>query len=335
MQRQPRKRPKVITAQAGLALMRVDGRKIREKIKREYEKLVRDLRQAREQVDRFQNENLPGFSRWVNSRFGALLTEIRETTQRLSTLQGLFLEMETEILLSGISPGQAYARVKEQREQVKAPGEESPESEEDPRKTHSSRSRQTAEDGDSKFDDFFGFGKENKPGTAAHPLSSAVAHRLKELYRALARRLHPDAQKDMTPQKREWWHQAQGAYEKGDVEQLEIILSLSEIEDTGTTEKTSLSALQRISGTLKKSLRQLKAQTARHRRDPAWDFDPKGDNEVLASTMRRQLNHELRSLKVELAGMESQVAAWTAQSVRRRSPRPRRRAISDPFEFFF
>jgi hypothetical protein len=50
----------------------------------------------------------------------------------------------------------------------------------------------------------------------------------------------------MTAQKTEWWHQAQAAYEAGDAEQLEVILTLCEIGESGTTAHTSASLLQRI-----------------------------------------------------------------------------------------
>jgi hypothetical protein len=87
------------------------------------------------------------------------------------------------------------------------------------------------------------------PRTGQHTESTASAHastRLKELYRSVVRRLHPDSQREMTAQKTEWWHQAQMAYEAGDVEQLEVILTLCEIGDSGTTANTSASLLQRI-----------------------------------------------------------------------------------------
>jgi len=47
----------------------------------------------------------------------------------------------------------------------------------------------------------------------------------------VVRRLRPDIQREMTPQKTEWWHQAQAACEAGDVEQMEVILTLGEIGD--------------------------------------------------------------------------------------------------------
>ena len=58
------------------ALVRVDGSAIRNKIRREYEKALRDLEKARQALDQFQQRDQPQFSRWMSSHFGALLTEL-------------------------------------------------------------------------------------------------------------------------------------------------------------------------------------------------------------------------------------------------------------------
>src|ERR1017187_6369352 len=51
-------------------------------------------------------------------------------------------------------------------------------------------------------------------GPSARPAAPVLAgKRLKELYRAVVRRLHPDSQQEMTAQKTEWGHHAQAAYE--------------------------------------------------------------------------------------------------------------------------
>ena len=112
-----------------------------------------------------------------------------------------------------------------------------------------------------------------KPGiTPSRRAGARVRTGSRHSYRALVRRLHPDSQREMTAQKTEWWHQAQAAYEAGDAEQLEVILTLCEIGDTGTTAHTSASLLQRITAQLKNSLREIKRQLAELRREPAWNF---------------------------------------------------------------
>ena len=338
MERPPRKYVKtVVSARACLAMILVDGTRIRQEIKREYEKVLRDLDKARQQLERFQKEDVPHFSRWLNSRFGTLLTELRETTSRIHDLEQLFLEIETEMLFNGFSPSEAHERVQDRRKNPEPPPDVDEPFGGDPSRNgrHSSQSDPGFEEAEESFRDFDNFGRNKKPTKPGRNFSASTVNRLKELYRALARRLHPDVQKKVTPQKQEWWHQAQAAYEKGDVEQLEVILSLCEIEDTGTTEKTSLSVLQRISAQLRKSLRQLKAQLTKCRRDPAWDFKARKDHDAMAATMHRQMTHDLHRMKQQLQSMELQLAAWTKPPSRRRYSRSRRRPMSNPFESLF
>ena len=145
--------------------------------------------------------------------------------------------------------------------------------------------------------------------------------RLKEVYRAVVRRLHPDAQSEMTAQKLEWWHQAQSAYQEKDVEQLEVILTLCEIEEERSTDKASLSLLQRITRQFKKSLRQIRRQLRECRRDPAWQFTRRKDLALFGSVVRRQLEHNLQTLKEDLRYLEEKIAHLSrqAQRLRRRA----------------
>jgi len=338
MERHQRKRSKSkpTKASVSLPLMRVDGSRIRQQIKREYEKIVQDLEKARAELDRFEKEDLPKFTQWLNSQFGALMTELRDTTRRIHELEQLLLEMQSEIFFNGASPRRAYARVMNRREN--SASEEADEGEEQFGQGNGAANGQASdsegfEGAGAGFDDYSPPGRGRAARPARESLAAPALGRLKELYRALARRLHPDAQKEMTAQKKEWWHQAQVAYEKGDLQQLEIILSLCEIDETGTTDKTSLSVIQRISAQLKKSLRRVKAQLSKYRRDPAWNFKGRKDIKILAVTMRRQLTNDLEMMKQQVKAMELQMADWASQPEPRRSRRSR--PVFDPFEFLF
>jgi len=142
----------------------------------------------------------------------------------------------------------------------------------------------------------------------------------------VVRRLHPDTQ-SLTPQRKEWWHQAQTAYENGDVEQLQVILSFCEIEDHGTTARTSVSLLMRITRQIKSSLRTLKSQLAEYRRDPAWNFSRLPDPGPLAERTERMLRAELLELRRALVAMESQLAMWARQAQATRPGPTFRRAV--------
>ena len=166
-------------------------------------------------------------------------------------------------------------------------------------------------------------------GPLAETVSPAHASkRLKGLYRKLVRQLHPDSQREMTAQKTEWWHQAQAAYEAGDAEQLEVILSLCEIGKSGTTEHTSVALLQRITAQLKSSLREIKRQITQQRRKPAWAFSRRADHAALAGQIRRELMDDLMRMRYQCGQLQKMIARWKMAaeklkpSRRRKSPPP-------------
>ena len=332
------------------AMVRVDGTGIRKKIKKDYEKAVRDLAKSRRVLDQFHQTDQPQFTRWMNTHFGALLTEHRELNLQRETDSILIEQVENEILFGGYSDARAYQRVMERRE--------NPDSSPPP---------PTGDDGKGKQGDFeaspesanldedelleeikqeyfrrFGPGADpcDQPspgdGPAAEPGSPAqAARRLKGLYRKLVRQLHPDSQRAMTAQKTEWWHQAQTAYEAGDAEQLEVILSLCEIGESGTTEHTSVALLQRITAQLKSSLREIKRQITEQRGKPAWDFSRRSDHETLAGQIRRELMDDLLRMRYQCGQLQKRIARWKAAAEKLKAPRRRKGPPSRDGEFQF
>lgn len=319
--------------------MQINSAPIREKARHDYAKALRELEAAREAVERFETQDRPAYSRWYNRQFGALLTELRELQQKIHSQGELIDEVESESFISECSLARAYERVMWRRAHPEEAAAEAARAE----------AREKESDGPfgSDFEAFFsefaeefermftGGGQpgEPPPFSSAPPGARKAPARLKELYRALARQLHPDVQEQMTPQKREWWHQVQEAYEQGDVERLQVILTLCEIEEQGSTASTSVSLLMRITRELKSSLRALKGQLRRFRQDPAWNFSSAGGRPEMDARVQRALQHELTQARRVLAAIEGQLKAWAEQS--RMSPRrPRRRGRLQP-EFPF
>jgi len=311
------------------AIVAVDGTKIRKKIKKDYEMVLREMDISRKQLEQFHQSDLPEFTRWLNSHFGALLTELRELSQKMALDEELIYEVENELMFGRDSYAHAYKRVMEFREN---PGPAVP-----PRDESGDRETGNLDGDEDPLKEFFNqaFGEmdpdqgprtKEPRRTEPHPSS-----RLKELYRSLVRRLHPDTQREMTAQKAEWWHQSQAAYQAGDVEQLELILTLCEIGDSGTTAHTSASLLQRITEKLKSSLRELKRQIARLRKDPAWNFSlrPDHDRDSMATQMRRNLTSDLQIIRQRSQLTQLMIAEWQAAAARIDRRRRRRRSPED------
>jgi hypothetical protein len=202
-------------------MVRVDGAGIRKKIKKDYEKALRDLDNSRRVLDQFHQTDQPEFTRWLNSHFGALLTELRELNQKMAADDAIVFLVENEVLFGGGSYARAYQRVMTLQKNPEPPpptgGER--DGKRDPFGAGPEWGNPDDEEGPLKaiFEEMFGevgSGKDprdQRGPRAGHPTETAPPHatkRLKELYRAVVRRLHPDSLREMTAQKTEWWHQA-------------------------------------------------------------------------------------------------------------------------------
>ena len=332
------------------ALVRVDGTGIRQKIKKDYEKALRDLDNSRRVLDQFQQKDQPQFSRWLNSHFGALLTELRELNLKMAADDAIVFMVQNEVMFGGGSYARAYKRVMELRDNpgpLPPPPPPSGERGRDPFGAGPDWGNPDDPDDPLKaiFEEMFGeLGPDERPweergrqaGQPAHAAAPAhVSKRLKELYRAVVRRLHPDSQREMTTQRTEWWHQAQAAYGAGDAEQLEVILTLCEIGESGTTAHTSASLLQRITAQLKSSLREIKRQITQWRREPAWNFSNRTDHAALAEQVRRELTGELMAMRRRWMETQELIAKWKAAAEKLKSPRRRKAQMFRDGEFQF
>lgn len=306
----------------------VDGESIRKKARKDYQKAVRDLETAKAESERFHNEDKPLFSKWVAKKFGSLLTEIRDLQASLINAQNLIAEVEEEYHLGGHrSVSSAYKTVKHRREHPEEAV--SAEKEIDP---------EEAEDFAREFEDAFGKSGEDywenlgqdahrRTRPERHNKASHAGSRLKELYRALARRLHPDGGRALSQREKEWWNETQAAYTAGNVEQLEMILALLEVEDAGAR-ATTISTLHQLTAAFKKSLRALKRQLNALRMDPAWNFSRRKELASLERQVRLTLEFDRDRIKWFLQKFEEEFRLW--DKPKRKAPARRTRVRSVP-----
>ena len=322
------------------AIVPVNGEGIRKKLKKDYNKALRDVEKARRQLDQYHRTDLPEFTRWLNSHFGALLTELRELSQKLAADQELAFQVESEVLFGGGSYARAYQRVMRMRENPEPVGDENEAGNGNRARPEPENAAYEEDPIEALFNEIFGkSGKRNPEGDSRDhrpnprdeprmPVQESA--RLKQLYRAVVRRLHPDTQQEMTAQTTEWWHQAQAAYAAGDADQLEVILTLCEIEASGTTAQTSASLLQRITAQLKSSLRGMRRQIRDWRGEPAWNFSQLTDREAITGQTLRQLTRDLVVMREQARYLRERIAGWKSAAERLKPPRRRKNQPRSP-----
>jgi hypothetical protein len=139
--------------------------------------------------------------------------------------------------------------------------------------------------------------------------AAPVDARIKELYRRLVRRLHPDLRTDGSTAVSGLWHEVQEAYGAGDVARMEILLALSDIE-TRRTAGQSLSQMRAVLAELERAWRALEKSLLEAEGEDAWNFARLGPGEDLQMRVKRVLKSELAGRKQRLNLLTRTIAEW-------------------------
>ena len=139
--------------------------------------------------------------------------------------------------------------------------------------------------------------------------------RIKQLYRDLARKLHPDQNTSISSKDKELWYEVQAAYDSRNLAQLETLSALAEggsihwflqVKSVSRLQGIYLDFQTKLAAT-KKALREVK-------KDPAWDFLTVQKTPSRMEQLKRRLDRDFRddteSLKFEIERLEEIINRW-------------------------
>lgn len=363
----PAPAPRAARSHPHRALIRIDNQPIRDAARQAYERARQNLAKAEADLEHFRTQERPAFDRWVHANFGKLLTELREADRKRMEQEDLLTEIEVYSRIKGVSEAEAYIAVMHRRANPGADPEPPPDFSGPPPSGSAGDNDEADDDFASdepdfsskadqdafrefarSFEDFFG--QKIPPGVLPFgtPPPARKTATVKDLYRTLVRKLHPDTQETMTAQKLEWWHEVQEAYAANDADRLEVILSQVELASGEPGTQTSVSMFNRLTARLRSSLREIKRELTEIRQDPAWNFTRTRDRSVLAARTRQQFSQELRSIRCDIdedAATLALIAEEARQLTARRSrpgkkkadrkqpPRPNTGTSQNEFQF--
>ncbi|MDB6174187.1 MAG: hypothetical protein JWL59_3498 [Chthoniobacteraceae bacterium] len=322
----------------------LDQEPLRRRMASECSREMARLEMGRVKWKRFEQEDKPAFSRWMAATFGTLLSQVRENESLIRAQKSLIHEVEIE-LQSGRARSHrtAYAAVLQRRanpplRSSPPPQEEKadpyadlrfkniPESEQrqyfhefvetvlglDPEAMSEPRYQKMFADFQA---DVFGMGG---PARAAAPVEPA-RDRVKELYRLLVRRLHPDTRADASVEVSSIWHEVQEAYGDGNIERLEMLVAVTDIQSDSIGEQTTVSQMKAVIANLRASIDALRRSLRAARRDPSWNFTRAADRSALRARLQRELERALSDQKKQLRTMEVTISRWSVPPKQKRS----------------
>lgn len=294
------------------------------------------LEKAKAEWKRFQSEDKAAYDRWTAATFGALLSRLRETEAGIHERQALVREVEAAMFFGGHRTRRAaYAEVMRRRSEPPnfgPQGEPPPQGrpfEDDPFDDLSdddlefifedilhmagmNPDRMSDAQYEKMFRDFkagMNEGTAQEPAVHEKPKSEDV--RIKEIYRLLVRRLHPDTRADVDAEVSALWHEVQEAYGSGNLERLEMLLALTDIQFNAVGEHTSLFQMRSVLVELRRAFNALQKNLRAAKKDPAWGFGQVTDRTKLEAKLRKELEANLKWQLAELRQLESEIASWT------------------------
>jgi hypothetical protein len=330
----------------------LDQQPLRSKVASECTRTMVRLEKAKAEWKRFQQEDQAAFSRWVNATFGALLSQIREIDADVYTKEALVHEVDMEMMFGGArSPRAAYREVQQRRDNP--PPEAHAQSAPPPPRQHEGRGEDDPfgdipeyeqemlfQDllrmvmglnpdrmSEKKYEQMFADFKKGllgqdqpEPSRSAPPQQKPEQSRVKELYRLLVRRLHPDTKADSDAEVSAIWHEVQEAYRHGNVERLEMLLAMTDLQANATGEHTSLAQMRAVLTELRRSFNALQRNLRAARDDLAWNFAGRTNRSALEKRVRGDLEAKLQGLERMRQMLETKIAGWSGSAKARKKP---------------
>lgn len=334
----PPTRPTVVPSKSK-ELIRLDSHKLRSKALRDYQKAERDLDNLKGQLKRYHEHDVPGFRAWLHTTFGHLMTRHRELLLAMHEKQDLLMEIEQLAMKLNLSEAEAYRKAIWRRAHPEEAEKEDLELLEADRKRFKDIPPEELEEianGDNDhipdddwevFQDFF----ESMTGIRPPPRHQPPPRQeksIKELYRTIVRRLHPDHHGQMSEARKNLWHEAQDAYRRHDEAALYSILTRCENGEAGLGDHSPLSLIRNLTKQLKQACQSNRRDIRRMKGDVAWDFENRIRNPRYVRDIQRDLEdaisataHELKMTSETLDYLERQANRPERQS---RKPKSRR-----------
>jgi hypothetical protein len=308
---------------------------------------------ARAAWNRYEREDKPSFARWRAREFGPLLSEAREIEVQIREHETLIHEVEMEMRRGFIDPHGAYQRVMQRRGNPAPMAEEAAPrtagrgvsralSEFEKEALFQEWVQRSLGTNPDKMDDdaysatfeafkshMFRARPEEPMRNQAHHVGRASAShepeeeepaaptdvRVKELYRLLVRRLHPDRRADGNVAASSLWHEVQEAYAANDIAHLELLLALSGIETDRFDEETTVAQLHAVVADLERALFALDDSLRGARSEDAWDFARSGAAHGLRARVERELQANRRARMNRLQLLRQTIATWSRSSL--------------------
>ena len=297
-------------------------------------RVATQLKNRRTEIEQFETRDEPAYSKWLKQHFDR---EQREAIAILNQMHGAMVwvqAIDRAQQEKGVPDEEVYEYVRRHLE--------------DPSYRHpvydntDDADEDAAEPPEDEVEAFFkelmeGLGIEpgdadEEPGDSMVSKASAKDRQreieIKQLYRKLARRLHPDSRNYTGSEASQHWEALQAAYERGDLEKMQTIEVLCDADESGLSIDLGLSRLTDWANHFQAELSAIQADLKAAKKHPSWKFSSKTAEELkrLHTRTQAEIEDEICSFSEMLDDLQFRVEYYKCIGEVFRPTRRRKRA---------
>jgi hypothetical protein len=341
-----------LKASPSLSLVVIDQKPIRKKFILSCKKTIKELDKVRNEWIHFENTDLPRYTQWYNKTFGDELSEIKDAYHKAGDAYTLIQEIEDLKFKYRISYYDAYKLALDRRknpEKYEAESEFEDEDDEFDEDEPNYKDEDQDNFGDEeilkvfkeflktnphlqevakdkkafqilfeKFKFQFNRKKEEQKAREAEQkelkkVNPNIIDRVKSVYRALVRKLHPDYRKESGEHFETLWFEVQEEYRSNNLEKLEILHSQFNAYEGNFSEEFSIFQIKSAKDGYSLQLKSIRSKIKLAKKDPAWGFSKQGNKEVSLKSkeIKNRLKRELVEHKENLVQFNEILRRWS------------------------
>jgi hypothetical protein len=265
------------------ALIPLDTEKIRKSALKTLKKSKTDCASLDAKLTHFEKEEKQAHRQWLQTHCGAAITEFRTVHAEAELLQNT-IELACDLsdyyrnrkrhecAEAAVLFFESNGKIPEGFEKFFAPPSA--------RNEHDYEHPENGYDEDDNMDAFEALlddilnsvNTQHKPTHRGRDEWQQNQKTIKELYRRIARRLHPDQNDGVNSDQLDFWYAAQKAYEANDCEELERILAHCDLHDSENSKTAPVSSIQAGIAFYKRACDQFRRSIRYAKRQPEWGF---------------------------------------------------------------
>ena len=318
---------------------------------------MREISRLNKQIAEFERTIEPAFSRWERDNIGELLSRESELEAKIEALSELIEFATMQAFFTGKDPYEIYAKAAKGKassapEDKHAEATEDTDQREDEARARDAGYSPEEQDFRAHLRTIFGrdpdsmrkaeyrhmFSEyktwrakfEETTAAAASAKAKDIPARIKELYRHLVRRLHPDSGTQADPFFASLWHDLQEAYNNRDLERLEILLTITEVNKGGDSINSSLYHIRLVAKKMTSTLFGLEKRFAGIRKSDAWKFWHVNDRRQAEIKFRKAAKERVEDAEMDLAKLEAEIAHWKSEALQKQPNPPRKSDLKSP-----